>query len=190
MPEISNKGLKKKEKLHKHTFFRKYASILLSHHPECEKFNNHTLNIGSLRFCIGCFIGYPTAVITILLFNIFKIYTIFNSITLLLFGLTFLSFFILSPLNLTKRREIKIFQKFSIGLGSAFLFWWIWTLTSDFFFNLIIFIFTFGALIVILNGYHAYCFLKICRKCKYKTDWYNCPGFSRLYNQNKLKDNI
>ena len=170
----------------KKAFFRKYGFILLSHHPECEEFKNHTLNFGTLRFCIGCFIGYPTAIIAIIIINLFKIQLLFNSITLLFIGSTFLSLFILSPLNLTKHKLIKIFQKFCIGLGSAFLFWWIWTLTSDMVLNLVIFIAIFGTIIVILNGYHAYGFLKTCRNCRYKTDWQNCPGFGRIYKNNKL----
>ncbi len=184
MPEISSNELRKKTKDLEQTFFQKYGSLLFSHHPDCEKFKNHTIKIGSMHFCIGCFIGYPTAIIGILLFNIFKIYLLFDSMTLLVSGIILLSFFLLSPLNLTKRKGIKIFQKFCIGLGSVFLFWWIWTLSADIIFNIIIFILIFGVIVVILNGYHAYSFLKTCRKCKYKTDWQKCPGFSKIYNKN------
>jgi len=172
------------KKSQKKTFFKKYSSLLISHHPECDKFKNHTLKIGSLNFCIGCFIGYPTAIIGILVFYFFRIYNLFDSITLLLLGLAFLSFFFLSPLKLTKRKEIKILQKFFLGLGSVFLFWWIWTLTSDIFLNLLLFSVIFGAIIIILNGYHAYSFLKTCSTCKYKTDWHNCPGFKSIYIKN------
>lgn len=177
MSDISNSHEKRRQKK---PFFQKYGFLLISHHPKCEEFKNHTLNIGSLRFCIGCFIGYPTAITAIMILNFIKIPLLFDSIILLLFGLIFLSFFILSPLNLTKRKGIKIIQKFCIGIGSAFLFWWTWTLTSDSLVNLITFIAIFGTLIVILNGYHAYGFLKTCRRCIYKTDWQNCPGFKSI----------
>jgi hypothetical protein len=184
MPEISSNRSHKKTNHLKQTFFQKYGSLLLSHHPDCEKFKNHTIKIGSKKFCIGCFIGYPTAIIGILLFNILKIYLLFDSITLFVSGIILLSFFLLSPLNLTKRKGIKIFQKFCIGLGSVFLFWWIWTISADIIFNLLSFILIFSVLIVILNGYHAYSFLKTCKKCKYKTDWHNCPGFYKIYKMN------
>jgi len=187
MPEMSNNGFKEKKKNKELSFFRKYGSLLLSHHPKCESFKNHTLKLGSLHFCIGCFIGYPTAIITILLFNIFEIYSLFDSVTLLYVGILFLSSFLLSPLNLTNRKGIKILQKFCIGFGSAFLFWWIWTLTTQIFVNLITFIGIFGAIIVMLNGFHAYSFLKTCRKCKYKTNWHDCPGFNKSNNQNTLR---
>ena len=58
MIENRNNDFKEKSKNQKNAFLRKYGSLLLSHHPECEKFKNHTLKIGNLNFCIGCFIGY------------------------------------------------------------------------------------------------------------------------------------
>jgi hypothetical protein len=185
MLEFSAQKNKKEKVKEKGSFFKRYGSLLLSHHPECEAFKDHTLKIGSHHFCIGCFIGYPTAIVGIIIFEIFKIYLILNGITLFLFGLICLLFFILSPLNLTKHKGIKIIQKFFLGLGSAFLFWWIWTLTPDISINFLIFILTFGVILVILNGYHAYSFLKTCKKCKYTADWYSCPGFKKVYKKNK-----
>jgi hypothetical protein len=88
-----------------------------------------------------------------------------------------LASFILSPLNLTKIKIIKILQKFFIGLGSAFLYWWIWTLTNLFFINFLYFLAVFGVLLTLLNGYHAYSFYSTCKKCKYSLDWKSCPGF-------------
>jgi hypothetical protein len=105
--------------------FRKIRSILLNHHPEREKFKNHTIKLVSCHFCIGCFVGYPTAIIGILLFRIFEFYALFNPNTLLLLGTAFLLFLLLSPLNLTNQNVVKIFQKLCIALGSIFLFWWI-----------------------------------------------------------------
>ena len=63
--------------------------LLLSHHPECEKFKNHTLNIGKIRFCIGCFIGYPIAILGMFLIPILRIpqiipYDLFLLISLIL----------------------------------------------------------------------------------------------------------
>ena len=162
---------------------KKYKLLLLSHHPECDKFKNHTIRIGSVRLCIGCFIGYPTSLTGIFFLYISKIYMLFNSTTYFLFGITFLSFFILSPLNLAKKKVIKIIQKFCIGLGSVFLFWWIWTLSTNPIVNLLNFMIIFGLIIGILNGYHAYSLLKTCKKCIYASNWKKCPGFHTIYNE-------
>ncbi|MFX1258011.1 MAG: hypothetical protein ACFFAN_09135 [Promethearchaeota archaeon] len=167
--------------------------FLLSHHPSCEEFDKHTIKIGKFRFCIGCYVGYPTAIIGIFtlwflhLSNIF----VFNSINFLIISMILLSSFILSPINLTKIRTVKIIQKFLIGFGSAFLFWWIWSLQYTFLINLLIFFMVFGVLLMGLNAYHAYGFHKICKKCDFSLDWENCPGFKALFEclkKNNLKN--
>ena len=164
-------------------------TLLLSHHPVCEKFGNHTINIGKYRFCIGCYVGYPSALIGIIIIPLLNLVDIFNSFCFLITALVLISAFILSPLNLTKIKAIKIIQKFLIGLGSAFLFWYIWTLQNPFFLNFFYFILVFGLLLILLNVYHGYGFLKICKKCEYSMDWNNCPGFKKI-NECFEKHNI
>lgn len=154
--------------------------MILSHHPECEQFKNHTIKIGKNRFCIGCFVGYPSAIIGILALYFLNFGAILSSNDFLIFGIFLLSSFILSPLNLTKAKLVKIVQKVLIGFGSAFLFWWIWTLSNVFIQNLFFFLGVFGFLLIILNAYHMYGMHKICKKCEYKLDWDDCPGFKTL----------
>ncbi len=160
-----------------------YKYLLLSHHPDCEKFGkNHTINFGKYKFCIGCFVGYPTAIISILLIHYLNLLDLFSSIFLLIISFILISSIILSPVGLTKIKSIKIIQKFLIGLGSAFLFWYIWTMPNDFFINLIYFILVFGMLLLLLNMYHGYGLMKTCKKCEYSMDWNNCPGFEKISN--------
>lgn len=163
------------------TYLKCMKPLLLSHHPECEKFEkNHTINAGKYRFCIGCFVGYPSALIGIIVISILNLVDTFNSLCFLIAALVLISTFFLSPLNLTKIKAIKIIQKFLIGLGSAFLFWYIWTLQNSFFLNFIYFILVFGLLLTLLNVYHGYSFHKTCKKCDYSMDWNNCPGFKKI----------
>ena len=172
------------------TYLKCMKPFLLSHHPECEKFEkNHTINIGKYRFCIGCFVGYPSALIGIIIIRLLNLVEIFNSFCFLITALVLISTFVLSPLNLTKIKAIKIIQKSLIGLGSAFLFWYILTMQNPFFFNLIYFILVFGLLLTFLNVYHGYSFHKICKKCEYSMDWDNCPGFRKI-NECFKKHNI
>ncbi|TFG21494.1 MAG: hypothetical protein EU529_13425 [Promethearchaeota archaeon] len=163
------------------TYLKCMKPILLSHHPECEKFEkNHTINIGKYRFCIGCYVGYPSALIGIFVILFLNLVEIFNSFCFLITSLVLISTFVLSPLNLTRIKAIKIIQKFLIGLGAAFLFWYIFTLQNPFFLNFFYFILVFGFLIILLNVYHGYSFHKICKKCEYSMDWNNCPGFKKI----------
>lgn len=164
-----------------HVYLKCIKPILLSHHPDCESFGkNHTINIGKYRFCIGCFVGYPSAIIGILAIYFLNLFKTFNLVFLFYISLILLSSFFLSPLNLTKIKTIKIFQKILLGLGSAFLFWYIWFLPNSFVVNFVYFILLFGILFLLLNVYHAYGFYKVCKKCKHSMNWNNCPGFKRI----------
>src|SRR3989304_3210738 len=104
----SPNGEKARKKSFK-TYLKCYKSLLLSHHPNCERFaKNHTLNVGKYRFCMGCFIGYPTILITIIVMFFLKLYAFINRDLLLTLSLIFISSLVLSPLNLTKKKPIKI----------------------------------------------------------------------------------
>ena len=158
-----------------------YKFLLLSHHPNCEKFGiNHTINFGKYKFCIGCFVGYPTAIIGIFIIFYFGLLEIFNSVFILALALIFISSLFLSPLNLTKKKWIKVIQKFLIGIGSAFLFWYIWTLPNSFIINFTYFGLIFGMLLMMLNVYHGFGLYKTCKKCEYSMEWNNCPGFKKI----------
>ena len=157
--------------------------ILLSHHPNCEKFgNNHTINIGKYRFCIGCYVGYPTAILGIIILYFSGLLRVFNSDLLFYTALILLSSFILSPLKLTDFKAIKIIQKALIGLGSSFLFWWVFTMPYIIYIRVMIFLLVFGFLITLLNIYHGLNLYMTCKKCEYELDWQNCPGLEEVFN--------
>ncbi len=170
-------------------YLRSIKPLLLSHHPDCENFKEHTFSIGTKKFCIGCFIGYPFAFIGVITIYIINLFLNFSSDLLLIVGLILMSSFILSPLKLTKRKSIKILQKAIFNLGGAFLFWWIFFLPNPFFINFLLFFFIFSFLLLLVNTYHAYSFYRTCKKCEFSLDWENCPGFKKLFeycNSNNL----
>ena len=154
--------------------------LLLSHHPECDKFKNHTINMGKLRFCIGCFIGYPTAILGIFLIDLLNISNIIPTDYFLIISIILISTFFMSPLHLTRVKFVKIIQKFLIGLGSSFLFWWIWSLPNPPLTNYFIFIYTFSIILGVLNFYHVWGFLGTCYKCATPFSWGKCDGFDTI----------
>ena len=156
--------------------------LIISHHPECDKFNNHTINIGKIRFCIGCFIGYPTAFIGILLIDFLNISQVIPTDYLFIISIVFISTFFMSPLHLTRIKIVKIVQKFMIGLGSSFLFWAIWSLPNPPIINYNIFSYTFTVLLGVLNFYHVLGFLGTCYKCDTPFSWGKCSGFDYIRN--------
>ncbi|TFG02347.1 MAG: hypothetical protein EU542_05190 [Promethearchaeota archaeon] len=174
-------------------YLRCMKDLLLSHHPNCPKFDNHVIRIKNTRFCIGCFIGYPSAFLTILLVYFFNITVYLDSQMLFILSLILISSFILSPLHLTRIKLIKILQKLAIGIGSGFLFWYIWILPNSFIINAIYFFLVFGLLLAVLNFYHAHGFLSICKKCEFSLNWEKCGGFEEIqecFQRNNLNDFI
>ncbi|MFW9894510.1 MAG: hypothetical protein ACFFD7_01750, partial [Candidatus Thorarchaeota archaeon] len=117
-------------------YIKSLKPILLSHHPDCEKFSEHTFKIGRRKFCIGCFIGYPVAIIGVLTLFFIKLAININSQFLFVTGIILMSFFILSPLKFTKIKWVKILQKILFNLGGAFIFWWIFSFPNPFYLNL------------------------------------------------------
>jgi hypothetical protein len=181
-----NENRKKKKLKNGIMYAFSFWPLILSHHPVCDRFSGHTLNIGRIRFCIGCFIGYPTALLGIFLIEFFKISNLIPYENFLWIGIIFLSTFILSLLNLTKIKIIKIIQKIIIGLGASFIFWWIWYGNATPQVKLFTFSYVFSIIIGGLNIYHVYGFFRTCYKCETPFSWGKCPGFSYIRNHEYL----
>ena len=98
---------------------KNYAHLLFSHHPACSQFQDHTLNFSKIQLCIGCFIGYPSALLSIILGSYFIYPLISQKIYILLFGISLFSFQFLSLTKITEIKPIKIIQKFLIGFGAG-----------------------------------------------------------------------
>ena len=162
-------------------YIRSLKPIILSHHPNCDAFKEHTIKIGKYRFCIGCFIGYPVAILGVLMIFLLDLINIIESNLLFITSIILMSTFILSPLKLTKFKAIKIIQKVLFNLGGAFLFWWIFTLPNHFFINFLLFFLIFGIALALVNAYHAFSFYRTCKKCEFSLNWEKCPGFKALF---------
>jgi len=172
---------KKRSKLSE-TFLiiKSFGSFFLRHHPECVNFKGHTIKLRKHEFCIGCFIGYPTTFITILILGVFELYKSFSSTFLINFGILFMSAFFLSFTGVTTIKIIKIIQKIFIGFGSALIFWGIFSLNFSFFTNSIILLLVFSTLLTVLNIYHAYGLYSKCKKCESQFKWGQCSGFETI----------
>lgn len=178
---FSNDSKDNRSKVKKFLLYGKsFLPFFLSHHPECESFKGHTLNFGKLKLCIGCFIGYPTAFIALLLIRIFDLSGFFYSPFFFVLSIIFLGTFFLSLLQLTRNKKIKIIQKFLIGLGAALLFNWIMKRPNSRNVNLRIAFITSYILLIFLNLYHAYGILGSCYKCSTPFNWGICPGFNTI----------
>ncbi|MGQ4876424.1 MAG: hypothetical protein ACP6IY_20360 [Promethearchaeia archaeon] len=161
-------------------YFKCFLPIILRHHPECSKFKGHTLNIGKYGLCIGCFVGYPTAILSAIIMGIINIEKYLSIEILFILSASFLGTYFLSPLNLTRWKKIKIAQKFCLGLGFAFLFWAITSLSTSFVNKIFLYFGIFGTIFFLLNVQHAYSFYKSCKKCETPFAWSKCNGFKSI----------
>jgi uncharacterized membrane protein len=100
---------------------RPFAPVLISHHPLCPRYSNHTIKIGSVNLCIGCFIGYPSAILSILFWHTIIPRLNIASKYYFLLGFILFSAQLLSFTKLTENKKIKIIQKFCIGFGAGLI---------------------------------------------------------------------
>jgi hypothetical protein len=154
----------------------------LSHHPSCDHFKNHTLNFGKIKLCIGCFVGYPAAIISIILTDIaYRIHGV-NILPLLYLGFIL---FLAQLFSLTRFSEIKflkILQKISIGTGSGFILVNLFVLIPSSEVLKVLLSFVFATLLSIpIMILHIKNLHRPCRGCEFENDYINCT---------KYKDNL
>ena len=153
--------------------------ILLSHHPNCDKFSGHVYHVGKRLLCIGCFTFYPVIIITIILTLIFGDLNVYNLISMYLISFIFFLPIILNVVGLTKYRFLKIFAKASNGIGVGLHLVSVFILP----FPLIIKILTLleiNFLIGAIAYIRANRIKKDCSKCDYQGNWDICPGMKNI----------
>lgn len=183
MAHVSDNDHGKRSKMIKlFLYIWSFLPLLLSHHPECEEFKDHTLNFKKVKLYIGCFVGYPSTIIGIQVILFFNINFIISSQILIIIGILLMSIILLSPLKQIKKKKQKIVQKIIIGIGGAFLFCGIRRLPNPPNIRFLLLYFTFGGIISVLNLYHAYGFFSHCYQCTVPFNWGKCSGFSSIQN--------
>jgi hypothetical protein len=181
---------KKKKKLQLiFNVIKSFLPLILSHHPNCGDFKTHTIKIKGYQFCIGCFVGYPSALIGMGLIGLSYLPLILSSEAFFIIGAILIFSFILSPLGIIRSKPIKIIQKFTIGMGASFTYWGIRLLTIPRTDKYVLFLLIFGPLVSILNLYHTYGFLKTCKKCATPFNWAICDGF-KMIRENFARYNL
>jgi hypothetical protein len=149
--------------------------FLISHHPNCKRFDKDVFKIGEQRVCIGCSIGYPTFFLTtvILLILSYILYIYWD--LLLLIALVLYTPLILKYLGLTNHKSIKIIAALCLGMGSATSLWGL--IHSPINIAIWLPIFLIINIIVMVSGYRIRRMIRQCDRCRYTRQWYRCPGF-------------
>ena len=163
-------------------YVRSFFPLFLSHHPECDRFEAHTLKIGKTRLCIGCFVAYPTGLFSLTLFNVLQLDLLLSPLLLLLFSFLFNITLFLSFTKLTEIKIIKVFQKASIAIGVALLLIWIKALPFSRNTQISLSISIIWTYLILFNFKHMFTFLNICYNCPLIFRWGECPGFETMRN--------
>ena len=150
--------------------------LLLSHHPPCEMYDDHVIQIRKIKLCIGCFVGGFSAIIGFILGRILLGQRLLEKEILLYLGIGFISTQLLSLTRITDQKTIKILQKICIGLGFAFILMALYYyLPFSPFINVLICIGGFMVVNSPLQLFHTRNNIKICNQCAMKWDQENCP---------------
>lgn len=178
----TNPLIKKNQSIH--SIFQQIRPILLSHHPNCEPFHAHTVQIGGLHLCIGCFVGYPAAVIGVFISFIGLMAHWISLPQLLWVSVGCLAVLFLSFTSLTRYKKVKILQKsfFGFGAGAFLTFNWQifpWGLA----FNIVWAIFIFSSLNMPVSVVHLISHQRVCEACPLPT----CEDPSHTFKVAHLK---
>ncbi|WXG43999.1 MAG: hypothetical protein WED04_08210 [Promethearchaeati archaeon SRVP18_Atabeyarchaeia-1] len=161
-------------------FLRSLGPFALAHHPGCEQFANHSLRLRNHRFCIGCFIGYPAfiASIVILWISSFLFGIGFGFIEAIIVGIAFESAtIIVKALHAGESAHAKIAVKSSQGVGLGFIFYPFLMLQAPIIFKVYILFIIWSAFNLIIGAVRLYETGRTCEACEYKSRWSKCPGF-------------
>ncbi|MHA1112642.1 MAG: hypothetical protein ACTSRE_16225 [Promethearchaeota archaeon] len=165
----------------------KNKPYLVSHHPNCEKYEEHVFIISGKKFCIGCFIGYPAAIAGIGISFPLVFFGVINVWIILIIGILFSLATLLSLTQFTKKRARKILQKMLIGMGSGFIITSLWIFMGfAWYFKIFVIWGTIIVLNIPISVMHYKTHNKICKKCEWKNNWNECPGFRRNEIENKV----
>ena len=151
--------------------------LLLSHHPFCSKFENHTIKIKNRRICLGCLVLYPTFVITLSFFILFWDQLSHLPNFLFLFSALFISLKFIK----IEQKSIKITINLLFGFGVASTIFFIFSLPYTYWLKIILLL-VFITLTGLVAGYKFEEKIKVCDlECEYKRNWVNCPGLKNVY---------
>lgn len=171
-------------------FFRAIKPIVWSHHPLCEEYKDHTLRILGKDICIGCFVGYTSAIIFLLIGSLTGLFSTLTQQLLWRYGWLFSAGFLFSLFRLTKYKPLKIFSKILIGMGLAFFLVAIWVYPWIIGVKILAIFLFLQMTFIIINLVRALDMYHTCKKCAFKADWDHCPGMGIIMqNLNKLHEN-
>jgi hypothetical protein len=170
--------------------FQAIKPIITSHHPKCEQYKDHTFHLFGRDWCIGCYIGYPSGILMLIIGFSTGLFSSLSSRTLWIIGGSLMCSYLLSIVGLTKIRWIKIVSKIPLGVGVAFIIGALFSYDVKFWFSFLLSFLLVQFFITVINVKRAIEMKKTCAVCEYESDHNNCPGMHPVMEKlNKIKKN-
>jgi hypothetical protein len=171
--------------------FKALLPFLLSHHPLCSFYKDDTYALFGRRFCLGCSITYPTAILVAVLVLVTGIYRlfpepIFHQSLLLAFSVLLGVVHMVKYRNRFKGLKMRVAVKAALGFSIAGSVVWILTFPTNWPVVLLFFI-LFLVLFSFMGTFRLYYFQRICAGCIYHGDWDLCFGFRGLNRYHAIK---
>ncbi|MHA1339417.1 MAG: hypothetical protein ACTSRZ_04735 [Promethearchaeota archaeon] len=179
---IRKRGIIKKLK----DFYWAMQPVFWTHHPTCDKYKGHTIHLFKKDLCIGCFVGIPSAIIMLIIGYIFPIFESFSTTNLIRISIILMSFYLLSIIGLTSYKPLKIVTKVIIGSGAAFFIAAIFSYEMPIFYKVFFTLLFNQAVLFFINAIRGLKMLHKCKKCEFKKNWNDCPGFREVNRKLEL----
>lgn len=155
--------------------------LLLSHHPDCAYFDHHTVEVYDQPLCMGCFVVYPVAFLSLVALTLVRaIRPEFSLYALPTTTLQGIGFALVAPLVVGKLLPVdlsarqRIMGKALLAVGLAVLAFPIVYRPSDRVVTAILFV---GFLVPYL-GYKAATLRDDCERCPEAEEFPNCSGMT------------
>lgn len=155
--------------------------LLLAHHPTCEYYDHHTVDLYGYPVCMGCFVVYPVGVASLLALLVTRLtlpwLPVFDLATIAFYGLGFaLATPMLADKLLPGRRSgsTRMAAKASLAVGLAFLAFPAVVRPTDRLLTALLFV----GFLVPYVGYKGLTVRDDCRGCPEYDDFPNCSGMA------------
>jgi len=151
--------------------------FILSHHPSCEKYSHHMVDLRGYKLCMGCFFTYPAAIITLLIAYLTPLNGYLDHIQFFGLAIIFLMLNVVRKLILRDRMSKKlhiIFRNFlGICLGLVIMGLLVIPDTDPMRWYYLILVISVAVIYNLANGIKT---MRTCKACEDYPDFPKCQG--------------
>ena len=153
--------------------------FLLAHHPSCEYFSHHIIDFRGWKLCMGCFVIYPTAIITLMVMYLLSEFITLDYLAAFVVALTMFGINAIRKIVFKDRlaKNIQVCFRVVLGLSLAFMLVSMWLAPRPEQYYLIAMFLAVAIGYNLLNGGRM---LKTCKECQNYPEFPGCEGLTYI----------